>query len=548
MSKFTLCCFVIFIFLTDALAQVDTAWVRYYGNGSSDDGAQAIVVDNNGNVYVTGSGWNGTSYDYATIKYGPGGDTLWSRLYNGPSDFSDVATAICLDGSGNVIVTGFSYGGINVDFDYATVKYSSAGDELWVRRYNGPGNFEDKAASIATDSAGNIYVTGSSYFGDGLNIDYATLKYSSGGDSLWLHRFDGPGHDEDMASALVVDHNNNVIVTGHQYNGVDFDFATIKYTTTGDTLWVRTYSGPENADDAAKTLTVDNAGNVYVTGYVYDNGIQYATIKYSPAGDSLWVREYNGPGDFEDEPMGIAVDKSGNVYVTGHSDGGITDFDYATLKYAADGTLLWTQRYNGTGNSQDYATALAVDTSGNVYVTGYSYNIDGNFDYTTIKYADDGHVIWSTSFNGPGDFIDMVVGMALDNSGQVYLTGSTGWSTGGTEYATLKYIQIPLSVQEHPGEHPQKFVLEQNYPNPFNPSTSIRYGLPSRSRVKLEIFDLLGRKVAYYDLGIQEAGFYLQPWHAFNESSGIYFYRLVATSANYPSKNFTQVRKMLLLR
>jgi len=130
--------------------------------------------------------------------------------------------------------------------------------------------------------------------------------------------------------------------------------------------WVATYNGPGNSYDQANALTVDNSGNVYVTGGSYVSGgfEDYATIKYAPNGDTLWVRRYNGPGNFQDMANDLVVDGSGNVYVTGASGGSGTNQDYATIKYSSAGDALWVRRYNGPGNSIDLATALAVDGSG----------------------------------------------------------------------------------------------------------------------------------------------------------------------------------------
>ena len=80
------------------------------------------------------------------------------------------------------------------------------------------------------------------------------------------------------------------------------------------------------------------------------------------------------------------MDGSGNVYVTGRSYGSGTDYDYATLKYDPDGNQLWIQRYNGPGNALDEATAIAVDGAGNVYVTGFGSGSGTDYDYATLKY------------------------------------------------------------------------------------------------------------------------------------------------------------------
>src|SRR5574341_975267 len=312
--KIFLFCQFIFFFSLPLLAQVDTAWVRRYNGppGNSEDEASALALDGIGNLYVTGSSVGSeTSFDYATIKYAPNGDTLWVRRYNGPGNSYDDALALAVDGSGNVYVTGRSYSGTYAD--YATIKYAPNGDTLWVRRYNGTGNGYDYASALAVDGSGNVYVTGSSE-GSGTFSDYATIKYAPNGDTLWVRRYKGPGNPGDGALALAVDGSGNVYVTGYSVgSGTYYDYATIKYASNGDTLWVRRYNGPGNFYDVAYALAVDGSGNVYVTGYSVGSGTfsDYATIKYAPNGDTLWVRRYNGPGNCGDGAYALAVDGSG---------------------------------------------------------------------------------------------------------------------------------------------------------------------------------------------------------------------------------------------
>ena len=273
-------------------------------------------------------------------------DTAWVRRYDGPGNGDDDAHAIAVDGSGNVYVTGVSTGD-GTGFDYATIKYHSAGDIAWVKRYDGPGNEGDNAHAIAVDGSGHVYVTGSSV-GSGTALDYATIKYYSNGDIAWVKRYNGPENGKDWAQAIAVDGSASVYVTGSRKGSrsdYDYDYTTIKYNSNGDIAWVETYNGPENGVHEASAIALDGSGNVYVTGYSEGAGTSYdyATIKYHSAGDIAWVKRYNGPGgNGIDQARAIAVDGSGSVYVTGGSIGSGTSWDYATIKYYSNnlGNLL----------------------------------------------------------------------------------------------------------------------------------------------------------------------------------------------------------------
>jgi uncharacterized delta-60 repeat protein len=361
-------------------------WVTRYNYYS--DVAEAIAVDGAGNVYVTG--WSGSSpnYDYATIKYNSAGVQQWVQRYNGPGNGEDKAVAMAIDNSSNIYVTGYSTSS-GTNTDYATIKYNSVGIEQWVARYNGPRDSVDRANKIVVDDSGYVYVTGGS---SGLNtrLDYTTIKYNSTGDTIWVRRYNGPGNGNDEAKAIAVDDLGNIYVTGYTYSSTTLgDYTTIKYNSHGDTIWVRNYNGPANYSDMATAIAVDDSGNIYVTGSSYDAYEDYLTIKYNATGVQEWVQRYNGTGNNTDIPTGIAIDNANNIYVTGYSEripstNGL--FDYATIKYNAAGVQQWVTRYNGPGNNWDKAYAIAVDDSGYVYVTGGSYTATTNADYATIKY------------------------------------------------------------------------------------------------------------------------------------------------------------------
>ena len=420
----------------------DTVWVRTFQEGM----ALALAVDSSGNSYVTGlhEGTPLYNHEYVTIKYYPNGGTAWYRTYNGSGDTSDIGRAISVDGSGNVYVTGYSQGG-GTGYDYATIKYNPNGDTAWLRRYNGPGNSTDLPWDIATDGSENVYVTGSSR-GSGTYADYATIKYYPNGDTAWVRRYDGPADTTDVAYSVAVDSSGYIYLTGRSIgSGTSSDYATIKYDLNGNELWVKRYNGPGNNWDEAWALALDSSGNAFVTGASDGSGTSsdYATIKYYSNGDTAWVRRYNGPADTADIAYCIVADGSNNVYVTGYSWGSGTNYDYATIKYYPNGDTAWVRRYNGLGNSDDEAFFIDVDDSGNVYVTGWSYGSGTDYDYATIKYYPNGDIAWVRRYNGPGNSGDWGYSIAVDGSGNVYVTG---WSYGsGTDYdyATIKYLGFP---------------------------------------------------------------------------------------------------------
>ncbi|NNE35799.1 MAG: hypothetical protein HKN13_11205 [Rhodothermales bacterium] len=185
----------------------------------------------------------------------------WVRLYSsGVGAPVDDGSAVTTDANGNVFVTGSSIGA--GFYDYATVKYGSDGTELWVSRYNGPGNDRDDGHDIAVDNAGNVYVTGESH-GETTSIDYSTIKYGPDGTELWVARYDAPGQGGfDRARAIWVDGAGNVYVTGEsaESSASGHDFATIMYDTNGVEQWVARFNGTANNDDYPRGLFVTRRG------------------------------------------------------------------------------------------------------------------------------------------------------------------------------------------------------------------------------------------------------------------------------------------------
>jgi uncharacterized delta-60 repeat protein len=313
-------------------------------------------------------------------------------------------------------------------------------DTAWARRYNGPANGTDDAYAIAVDRFGNTYVTGKSA-GIGSASDFLTIKYDALGIEQWVRRYNGIGNADDVARAIAVDDSGNVYVAGQSNTGQYDDYLTIKYNSDGETLWVNRYNGPNNCTDNAYAIAVDDQGYVYVTGTSMGAGgdFDYATVKYSPIGITVWISRYNGEANDYDFASAIALDNHGYIYVTGYSESTATHTDYLTIKYNPSGIPAWIRRYNGPGNYVDEAYAIAVDNQGNVYVTGGNYTTAANRDYVTIKYDSLGNQQWIGVFNGTGNDVDYAKDLAVDNQGNVYVTGWASMTGYARECVTIKY-------------------------------------------------------------------------------------------------------------
>jgi beta-propeller repeat-containing protein len=422
---------------------VQQAWVaRYNGPANDVDVPETMDVDDAGNVYVSGYSAGSNRLDYATVKYDSAGLQQWVARYNGPANDYDIATAIAVDDAGNVYVTGESVGS-GTTFDYATIKYDSAGNQQWVARYNGPGSGVDEGTAIAVDDAGNVYVTGNSV-GSGTGADYATIKYDAEGQQQWVARYNGPGNAEDIPVAIEFDSSGSVYVTGHSFgSGSGYDYATVKYDSAGQQQWVARYNGPGNGADIATDVAVDGSGNVYVTGGSTGSstGIDIATIKYNSSGQEQWVARYNGPENSVDYAEAIAIDDLNNVYVAGASASALERYDFATVKYDAAGQQAWVAEYSGTGAGDNQADEIEVDSSGSVYVTGESLGFGTGNDYATVKYDSSGQEQWVARYDGPASADDFASGLAIDSSNNVYVTGRSTGSGAAFDYATVKYVQ-----------------------------------------------------------------------------------------------------------
>lgn len=422
------------------------AWVnRYNGPASNYDWASKIVTDVSGNSIVMGKACrvlesSGCGDNITIFKYDPNGITLWNATYSGNTMWGQ---DLAVDGLGNVYVSAAMCRTSScANWDAITLKYDANGNALWSTP---PQSSDTLPSALAVDGAGNAYMTGGHCDPAEGSCYITTIKYDANGNLLWDAR--EPASSNSGGRDIAVDSAGNVYVAA---DDTLHGYATIKYGPNGGTPLWQAYYQPNNGNHYNRALALDAWGNVYVSGLSHNDIFNYdiATVKYDNNGNQLWVRRYDNGGD---DTVGwwlgsgqVVADAFGNVYISGASSNGL-DEDYVTIKYDTNGNSLWTSRYGDAG--WDVAMAMAIDNSENVYVTGFAC-IDlathcagwtTSLDYATIKYGSDGHPRWSGRYDG-GWGVDMAQALAVDGSGNIFVTGPSGGQGSSYDYATLKYI------------------------------------------------------------------------------------------------------------
>jgi hypothetical protein len=376
-------------------------------------------------------------------------DTLWTSRWTSPGSESDWAYAIALDDSGHAYVTGKT-NNVGTNDDWTTIKYLADGDTAWVRNFAGAGSANERASSIAIGLSGNIFITG--YTMSSSAGDYMTIKYRPDGDTAWTRRYNGTGNGYDFANWVAVDDQDNVYITGYSRAlSYQNDIATVKYDSSGTQLWVAQFAGSGNYNDEGNKVIAGNDGYIYVTGTINPFGsgtrYDYVTIKYNPLnGDTIWARTYNGTADSSDIARDIEVDAIGNVYVTGSSRNIGTLSDIVTIKYDSSGIEQWVETYNNPDTSgNDGGYGIELDGSGNIYVAGQSQGQGTGTDIVLLKYDSDGSLQWASRYDGgindydtPSDQ-DGGKCMTVDTYGNIYIAGCSRGTTSWNDFITLSY-------------------------------------------------------------------------------------------------------------
>ena len=335
--------------------------------------------------------------------------------------------SIAVDSSGNVYISGQTrpVG----DYDCFVAKYNSSGTLQWQRSLGG--NSSDYGYSVAVDSSGNVYVTGITFSQGQGSADILIAKFNSSGTVQWKRLLGSS--NADYGNGIAVDSSGNSYITGYAASatyGQD-DIITAKYDTNGNIQWQRILGGTGN--DGGTAIAVDSSGNSYITGYTNGSGAgnyDMLLVKYNSSGTIQWQKTVGASNT--DWGEGIALDSSGNIYLAGYTNAtsGAGSYDFVVSKLNSSGTVQWSRTLGGS--SLDYGRAIAVDSSGNVYITGETASTGtGMYEGLIAKYNSSGVLQWQRILYGSQN--EFLKGVGVDNSGNFYVGGRTASSGEGDQ-------------------------------------------------------------------------------------------------------------------
>lgn len=346
-------------------------------------GGNAIALDSAGNIYKIGSYNSGSPVSMQTIvqKFDRSGNIVWQRNIDGTG--SDFGTGITLDNAGNIYITGHEQADARGQRDVYIMRLNPLGETVWMSRFGDPGYNDSR--KIVLDSSGNTYIVGECEDAWTYKDDIYVAKYNSAGTRVWINRIGGTGDDTGYGIAL--DSAGNIYITGSEtadtYGGSDV--FVVKLTTAGVISWQKKFGGA--ADDVGYGIVIDAANNIYVTGYESSDsygGSDVFVAKLTTAGGISWVKQIGGADD--DIGHGITLDSAGNIYVTGYevSDTFAGGKNLFVVELDAGGNTMW-QKKIGVSGSSSFGLGIAIDNAGMIYTLGGTGNsVSGRVDSAFI--------------------------------------------------------------------------------------------------------------------------------------------------------------------
>lgn len=371
----------------------------------------------------------------------------WTSFFNNSASANEFIADVTFDNSGNTYLTGYGAMITGQEDDYITVKCNSSGNVVWSKIYNGPQNGDDVSEALFVDEFGNVYVTGySRYVLNAFKI--VTLKYSSTGDLLWITAFDSLSESSSQPKDIWVDNNGYVYVTGNiNLVGVNgSEIVTIKIDSIGNIVDYAYFGQVQNISDFGTDVITDNGGNIFVGGDSWRNvslGREAVIIKYNSDLDSSWVVRVNGnDNSFNEFTVDLELDDNGNLYALCRLQNSPGFTDFAVLKINSNGGTEWRVEYDEAGG-QDIPEAMTMDSDGNIFVTGRVRRSSGGGynDFAIVKYNNDGVEQWTSYYDGPENLDDDPIEIVVDQNGNIFVSGESNRDGFAFQFIVVKYNQ-----------------------------------------------------------------------------------------------------------
>lgn len=308
--------------------------------------------------------------------------------------------------------------------------------------------------AATTDTDGNTYITGSASSTEKPIGQFITIKLDPQGELVWEKRMEATDYTAEFGMELLLDQNQNPIVSGVRWNGNNMDLYTIKYSAdNGNEIWSTIYDSGHQAMEVPTAITMTDSGELIVAGITYTGtSVEYMVVKYSPLGELLWdTIDTNPIQNTWNEPTSIATDIAGNIAVTGYAavDGTSEGYwqGYLTIRYNSNGEQQWRMPYlyerledenNPSSeliNTHSIAEGVSLDANGNTYVTGA-------FDKVllqragTIKYDENGTEEWINIYRAGEEDDHLTNGLEIETTPNniIYVAGRhrDDWTNEGT--------------------------------------------------------------------------------------------------------------------
>lgn len=403
------------------VSAVNDAPTLFVGNNLSDV-AKSVTVQADGKILVAGYTGNGPQYDFALVRYNSDGslDTTFSNNGMVKTDVGtsyDYGSSVTVQIDGKILVAGSSRNAAGND-DFALVRYNTDGSLDTTFGGDGilttaVGTSTDNGNSVTVQADGKILVAGSS----NIPYDFALVRYNSDGSLDTTFSADGKVTTSiggfDSARSVTVQADGKILVAGYSDNGINYDFAIIRYNsdgsldaTFGSTGVVTTAIGANY--EAAQSVTVQADGKILVSGYSKNTSDDFALVRYNS--DGSLDTSFGGDGIIlttigtgSDIGYSVAVQSDGKIVVGGVSNNG-SNTDFAMVRYNSDGSLDTTFSSDGKvttaiGTGSDVGYSVAIQADGKILLTGYSIN-GSNSDFAVVRYNSDGSL--DTTFSNDG--------------------------------------------------------------------------------------------------------------------------------------------------